>query len=107
MLRPSAPDLKVYMHRVPIDLCNGRNARVAMAREVMQKDRTPLIAVARRVSDCSRLHAPSALTIDAIATLLPRAQPEPMDRRMVGSVGDLTRYEFTTFDRGFKSFRGL
>ncbi|HEY6922838.1 MAG TPA: hypothetical protein VI653_05170 [Steroidobacteraceae bacterium] len=38
MLRPSAPDLKVYLHRAPIDLCRGRNGLAAMAREVMQKD---------------------------------------------------------------------
>ena len=38
MLRPSAPDLKVYLHRAPIDLRRGRNGLAAMAREVMQKD---------------------------------------------------------------------
>jgi len=38
MLRPSAPDLKVYLHRSPIDLRKGRNGLAAMAREVMQKD---------------------------------------------------------------------
>jgi hypothetical protein len=38
MLRPSAPDLKVYLHRTPIDLRRGRNGLAAMAREVMQKD---------------------------------------------------------------------
>ena len=38
MLRPSAPDLKVYLHRVPIDMRAGRNGLAAIAREVMQKD---------------------------------------------------------------------
>jgi transposase len=38
MLRPSAPDLKVYLHREPIDMRAGRNRLAAIAREVMQKD---------------------------------------------------------------------
>jgi transposase len=38
MLRPSAPDLKVYLHRAPIDMRAGRNRLAAIAREVMQKD---------------------------------------------------------------------
>lgn len=38
MLRPSAPDLKVYLHRAPIDMRAGRNGLAAIAREVMQKD---------------------------------------------------------------------
>jgi len=38
MLRPSTPDLKVYLHRAPIDMRAGRNGLAALAREVMQKD---------------------------------------------------------------------
>src|SRR5882757_2136401 len=38
MLRPSAPDLKVYLHRAPIDMRAGRNGLATLAREVMQKD---------------------------------------------------------------------
>lgn len=38
MLRPNAPDLKVYLHRAPIDMRRGRNGLAAIAREVMQKD---------------------------------------------------------------------
>jgi len=38
MLRPSAPDLKVYLHRAAIDMRKGRNGLAAIAREVMQKD---------------------------------------------------------------------
>jgi hypothetical protein len=38
MLRPSAPDLRVYLHRAPIDMRAGRNRLAAIAREVMQKD---------------------------------------------------------------------
>ena len=38
MLRPSAPDLRVYLHRAPIDMRAGRNGLAAIAREVMQKD---------------------------------------------------------------------
>ena len=38
MLRPSSPDLKVYLHREPIDMRSGRNRLSAIAREVMQKD---------------------------------------------------------------------
>ncbi len=38
MLRPSAPDLKVYLHRKPIDMRAGRNRLAAIAREVMQQD---------------------------------------------------------------------
>jgi len=38
MLRPSSPDLKVYLHRKPIDMRAGRNGLAAIAREVMQRD---------------------------------------------------------------------
>ena len=38
MLRPSAPDLKVYLHRAPIDMRRGRNGLAAIVREVMQED---------------------------------------------------------------------
>jgi transposase len=38
MLRPSAADLKVYLHRAAIDMRKGRNGLAAIAREVMQKD---------------------------------------------------------------------
>ncbi len=38
MLRPSAPELMVYLHRAPIDMRAGRNGLAAVAREVMQKD---------------------------------------------------------------------
>ena len=38
MLRPNAPDLKVYLHRAPIDMRAGRNGLAAIAREVMQQD---------------------------------------------------------------------
>jgi transposase len=38
MLRPSAADSKVYLHRAPIDMRKGRNGLAAIAREVMQKD---------------------------------------------------------------------
>jgi IS66 Orf2 like protein len=38
MLRPNAPDLKVYLHRAPIDMRSGRNRLAAIACEVMQKD---------------------------------------------------------------------
>jgi hypothetical protein len=35
MLRPSAADLKVYLHRAPIDMRAGRNGLAAIAREVI------------------------------------------------------------------------
>ena len=38
MLRPNAPDLKVYLHRAPIDMRRGRNGLAAMVREVMRQD---------------------------------------------------------------------
>ena len=38
MLRPNAPDWRVYLHRAPIDMRTGRNGLAAMAREVMLKD---------------------------------------------------------------------
>jgi len=38
MLRPSAPDLKVYLHRAPIDMRAGRNGLAAIAHEVMRQD---------------------------------------------------------------------
>jgi transposase len=38
MLRPNASDLKVYLHRAPIDMRAGRNGLAAIAREVMRQD---------------------------------------------------------------------
>lgn len=38
MLRPNAPDLRVYLHRAPIDMRRGRNGLAAIVREVMQQD---------------------------------------------------------------------
>jgi transposase len=38
MLHLSAADLKVYLHRAPIDMRAGRNGLAAIAREVTQKD---------------------------------------------------------------------
>jgi transposase len=38
MLRPNGPDLKVYLHRAPIDMRTGRNGLAAIVREVMQQD---------------------------------------------------------------------
>ena len=38
MLRPNAQDLKVYLHRAPIDMRRGRNGLAAIVREVMQQD---------------------------------------------------------------------
>jgi transposase len=38
MLRPSAPDLKVYLHRTPIDMRKGRNGLATLTREVMKED---------------------------------------------------------------------
>ena len=38
MLRPSAPDQKVYLHRAPVDMRKQRNGLAAIAKEVMQQD---------------------------------------------------------------------
>jgi transposase len=38
MMRPVGEDLKVYLHRVPIDMRRGRNGLAALAREVMLQD---------------------------------------------------------------------
>jgi transposase len=38
MLRPNAPDLKVYLHRAPIDMRRGRNGLAAIVQQVMQQD---------------------------------------------------------------------
>jgi transposase len=38
MLRPNTSDLKVYLHRAPIDMRRGRNGLAAIVREVMQQD---------------------------------------------------------------------
>lgn len=38
MLRPNTMDLKVYLHRSPIDMRRGRNGLAAIVREVMQQD---------------------------------------------------------------------
>jgi transposase len=38
MLRPNAPDLRVYLHRAPIDMRKGRNGLAAIVREVMGQD---------------------------------------------------------------------
>lgn len=32
------PDLRVYLHRAPIDMRKGRNGLAAIVREVMQQD---------------------------------------------------------------------
>lgn len=38
MMRPVGDDLKVYLHRAPIDMRTGRNGLAALAKEVMQAD---------------------------------------------------------------------
>ena len=38
MLRPNVPDLKVYLHRAPIDMRRGRNGLAAIVKEVMHLD---------------------------------------------------------------------
>ena len=38
MMRPATEDLKVYLHRAPIDMRRGRNGLAALAREVMRQD---------------------------------------------------------------------
>lgn len=38
MMRPVGEDLKVYLHRAPIDMRRGRNALAALAQEVMRQD---------------------------------------------------------------------
>lgn len=38
MLRPNASNLKVYLHRGPIDMRKQRNGLAAIAKEVMQQD---------------------------------------------------------------------
>ena len=38
MMRPVGEDLKVYVHRAPIDMRTGRNGLAALAKEVMQVD---------------------------------------------------------------------
>lgn len=38
MLRPNAPDLKVYLHRAPIDMRKQRNGLAAIVKEVMRQD---------------------------------------------------------------------
>ena len=38
MMRPCGEDLKIYLHRVPIDMRKGRNALATLAQEVMKVD---------------------------------------------------------------------
>jgi transposase len=38
MMRPAGEDLKIYLHRLPIDMRRGRNGLAAIAREAMQID---------------------------------------------------------------------
>lgn len=38
MMRPVGDDLKIYLHRAPIDMRRGRNGLAAIAREAMQID---------------------------------------------------------------------
>jgi transposase len=38
MMRPVGEELRVYLHRAPIDMRRGRNGLAAIAREVMQVD---------------------------------------------------------------------
>lgn len=36
MMRPSGEDLKIYLHRAPIDMRKGRNGLAALAQEVIK-----------------------------------------------------------------------
>ena len=38
MMRPCGEDLKIYLHRAPIDMRKGRNALAALAQQVMKVD---------------------------------------------------------------------
>ena len=38
MMRPYGEGLKIYLHRVPIDMRKGRNGLAALAQEVMKVD---------------------------------------------------------------------
>ena len=38
MMRPAREDLKVYLHRAPIDMRRGRNGLAALAKEVLLQD---------------------------------------------------------------------
>ena len=38
MMRPGGEDLKIYLHRAPIDMRKGRNALAALAQQVMKVD---------------------------------------------------------------------
>lgn len=38
MMRPATEDLKVYLHRCPIDMRRGRHGLAALAKEVMRQD---------------------------------------------------------------------
>ena len=37
-MRPCGEDLRIYLHRAPIDMRKGRNALAALAQEVMKVD---------------------------------------------------------------------
>jgi len=38
MMRPVGDELKVYLHRKPVDMRRGRNGLAALAREVIEQD---------------------------------------------------------------------
>jgi len=38
MMRPVGDDLKVYLHRAPVDMRRGRNGLAALVREAMHED---------------------------------------------------------------------
>jgi transposase len=38
MMRPYGEDLKIYLHRAPIDMRRGRNGLAALAQEVLKVD---------------------------------------------------------------------
>jgi transposase len=38
MMRPSGEDLKIYLHRAPVDMRKGRNGLAALAQETMKLD---------------------------------------------------------------------
>jgi transposase len=38
MMRPYGEDLKIYLHRTPVDMRKGRNGLAALAQEVMKVD---------------------------------------------------------------------
>lgn len=49
MMRPVGENLRIYLHRAPIDLRRSGNGLAALTREVLKEDRRPPVLSSTRL----------------------------------------------------------